>query len=407
MKKNNFLSKLDLFLLGIFYVSAYVSLYLGAGFSWIIRDLLFVFFCFFYFFHRNLLALPIINYHFGLLIIYIFIAMVISFATSENRLVTVAGMRFSLFYPVVLIVVGACQSDKLNEKQLYTLPLLLSLIVLLFTIIETFNPDWVSSFKITFWGEPLKVRSFRHGIGIGLTSLFTTRVQLGFSLVYFMVFVRVFVEKRIFILICNLFTFSLVVLTLSRTAIIVSLIILIWDFTNNTSTRIKRKSILPHLVLLFFVPIILGLSINTVFVQEVLQAFLNSTVLLEETMEARLLKWEFFFQNNVISWKPQFGVFSHLSYLSIESFVADNTLIRLLGDYGFIFIVPLFLIAISIIKRWNKFPEVFKLTLFVFSFYSVTVDILHMVQVMIPIWFSLGYYLNKTEIRKIQENRLF
>lgn len=86
-------------------------------------------------------------------------------------------MRFSLFYPVVFIMVGASQSEKIDEVYLFSLPLVMGFLAISVSLIEVFYPDLVSTFKISFSGAPFEISNFRSRLGLGLTSLFASRVE--------------------------------------------------------------------------------------------------------------------------------------------------------------------------------------------------------------------------------------
>lgn len=208
-----------------------------------------------------------------------------------------------------------------------------------------------------------------------------------------MVIIRIFVKRKFLILFFNLFVFSIVVFTLSRTAIITSLIILLRDFIIVVK---HKKSIQIWAGFFFGLFLTITLLAFSQFLNEILSTFCKAISAIDLTMSGRTTLWDTILKNGIISLKPQFGNIGSFQFLSQEKVVVDNTLLRLFGDYGLSLLLPLCLLLSFALKQWRKLPEIIKLNLFMLALYSITVDFLHILPVMIPSWIAIGFYFNRT-----------
>ncbi len=361
-----------------------ISPFLGGGISWILREPIFLVFLLF-FFVRHLTR----SFIFGSSSVFLFsFYAAISFGYSlftGNALVNFAASRFVFLYPI-LFLVGINYREKLSDKDVLILPFLLGLISSCFGILEFFYPKSLTIFSQSFLGEQMLVSNYRTGLGVGLTSIFGSRVVFGFMIVYTIVLCRVFFRRRSHVLALEMFLLPIVFLTLSRTAIITAVILVSVDIARAAH---KKRSIVSWIFLLIMLAL-LGIILSTSdFVASSLDAFARSIRAVDSSLSGRTDLWYGILASK-LSIAPNFEAFGSLGYLDIRLGVADNSLVRILVNYGLFSIIPMLLLVFDFLKRWKRFPEYMKYSIIMLALYSVTVDVFHILQVMAPLWLSFG-----------------
>ncbi len=230
------------------------------------------------------------------------------------------------------------------------------------------------------------VSNYRTGLGVGLTSIFGSRVVFGFMIVYTIVLCRVFFRRRSHVLALEMFLLPIVFLTLSRTAIITAVILVSVDIARAAH---KKRSIVSWIFLLIMLAL-LGIILSTSdFVASSLDAFARSIRAVDSSLSGRTDLWYGILASK-LSIAPNFEAFGSLGYLDIRLGVADNSLVRILVNYGLFSIIPMLLLVFDFLKRWKRFPEYMKYSIIMLALYSVTVDVFHILQVMAPLWLSFG-----------------
>jgi len=376
------------------YLIVIISPFMGAGMSWIIREPLFVIFLLFFFF-RN----PLRKFSFGskgLFMISLYASMAVTFSVVFGgfSLQLLASMRFVFLYPI-LILVGVNSKNLFKIKDVFIFPWLLGIIASCLGVLEILNPQLLSAFRTSFLGETINVSNFRSGLGYGLTSIFGSRVVFGFVLVYTMILNRVFIPKRFFVILVNMYLISLVAMTFSRTAIITSIILLLLDVVSLLRFRIRLGTLVSTLSIIAVLLLILP---RLFIVQKALDDLLRSLRAVDVSLSGRTDLWASNLQQKLSIW-PNFKAFGSYSYFDIYLGPADNSLLKLIINYGWPFIVPMVLMAEEIIHHWRRYPEVIQYSIIMFILYSVTVDVFHILQVMFPFWLSLGLHVTSSSFR--------
>jgi len=360
------------------------SPFLGEGLSWQLREP--IFFLFLLFFFMRHLTRKFIFASSSVFLFYIYAT--ISFGYNlliGNALVSFAASRFVYIYPL-LFLVGMNFREKLMDKDVLALPFLLGLISSCFGIIEFIFPESVTIFSRNVIGKQMLISNYRTGLGFGLTSVFGSRVIFGFMIVYTIVLCRAFFRRRSHILALEMILLMLVFLTLSRTAIITAVTLVSIDIVR----AIPKKRSTISWIFLMIVLAILGIFLSTSdFVASSLDAFVRSIQAIDSSFSGRTDLW-YGILTTKLSMAPNFEAFGSLSYLDTKLGVADNSLIRIVVNYGLISIILIILLAFDVLKRWKYFPEYIKYSLLMLAMYSVTVDVFHILQVMAPLWLSLG-----------------
>lgn len=320
-------------------------------------------------------------------------AVIFSVVFDGFSLQLLASIRFIFLYPI-LILVGVNSRGSFKIRDVFILPWLLGIIASCFGFLEMLNPQLLSIFRTSFLGEVINVYNYRSGLGYGLTSIFGDRVVFGFVLVYTMVLNRVFIPNRFFVVLVDVFILSLVSMTLSRTAIITSTILLLFDTVNLLKFKTRLETLIS---ILSIITVLLLMLPNLFIVQKALDDFLRSLSAIDKSLSGRTDLWANSLKQKLSIW-PNFKAFGSYSYLDIYLGPADNSLLRLIVNYGWPFIVPLAFMGGEIIRCWKRYPEVIKYSIIMFMLYSVTVDVFHILQVMVPFWLSLGLYITSSSL---------
>lgn len=365
----------------ILYIIIVITPFIGQGLSWVVREPAYFLFLSIFLLKTFSHKLTFGSISIFLLFIYSSLAFIFSMLT-ENIPTILATSRFVYLYPI-LFLVGLNWRDNLRDKNVLFFPFIIGLFSSLVGVIEFFYPQILTIFSVN---NKLNISNYRTGLGYGLTSIFLSRVVFGFVLVYTMVISRIFVKNRLYLLLLEIYLFILVNLTLSRTAIIAYVILVLLDIVTEITKKVKIKEVIVvQIIIISFISIFFVSD----FVSYSWEKFIISIEHIDPSLSGRTGAWKEILVNE-LSLAPNFMAFGSLSYFDMKLGVADNSFIMLLVNYGWPFVILFCLLILDFIKGWKRFPTYIKYSIIMLVLYSVTVDIFHILQVMGPLWISLG-----------------
>lgn len=327
---------------------------------------------------------------FGFFIMYLLMILIIAVHFIANGVdpTSLISIRF-LFVYLLLILIGFNVGKYFTEKKMFILTYIIYCFIILVGLLEWINPAYVHPYTV---GDNINALR-RSGLGYGLGSLFGDRVIFGFVLVYFLIINRIFIKSISMLFILQLFIFSLIVSTLSKTAIFIAIVIIFLQLTDYVKSK---NNILVKVFLVVFllvsVPFMISSSndlIDTLFLA------INSADF--GTFSGRTENWS----NLDFTILPNFNYVGSSTTLGVGfNVVVDSAFLRMLINFGLLMIMPIAIIAIELLKNWKNLNQTLKHTLLMLSFYAVTVDFYHIVIVIVPMWFSIGFYLYQLKTKK-------
>jgi len=368
----------------------FLSYFKFFSFSWILKDVGVALFLMYVFIKVKPIKIKFPT--FGFFIMYLFMILLIAahFIANGFDFISLISIRF-LFVYLLLILVGFNFGKYFTEKKMFFLIFGIYWFIILVGVLEWINPALVHVYTVGDNIDALR----RSGLGYGLGSLFGDRVIFGFVLTYFLIISRIFIKSRSKLFILQIFIFSLVVSTLSKTAIFASMIIILIDLIDYLRSKEKNNILTKAFFVLFlllsvsFVVFRFNDLINTLFLA------VNSADF--STFSGRTDNWS----NLDYSILPNFNYVGSSKTLGIGfDVVVDSAFLRMVINFGLLIVIPIIMIIFEFLKNWKNINKTLKYTLLMLLIYSVTVDFYHIVIVVIPMWFSIGYYLYQSKSNK-------
>lgn len=320
---------------------------------------------------------------FGFFIMYLLMLLIIiaNFIANGFNLISLISIRF-LFVYLLLILAGFNVGKYFTEKKMFILIYIIYWFIILVGLFEWIDPSYVHLYTV---GDNLNAL-LRSGLGYGLGSIFGDRVIFGFVLVYFLIINRIFITSMLMLFILQLIIFSLIILTLSKTAIFTAIVIILLQLLDYMKSKsnilIKAFFIVFLLVSVFFAISNFIDVVNTLFLSIKSADFGN--------LSGRTENWK----NLDFTILPNFNYIGSSTLLNDRFNVAvDSAFLRMLVNFGLLMIMPIIIIIIEFLKNWKNLNQTLKYTLLMLTFYSITVDFYHIVIVVVPMWFSIGFYL--------------
>ncbi|MEZ8402371.1 hypothetical protein AB6C70_05550 [Vibrio splendidus] len=350
-------------------------------YSWALKDIGVILFIAYFFltFDFKSIRLP------SLSLAYLYISMLLVvlanvFLYGLNPIIMIS-IRFLFIYPL-LIIVGYNLSGYFSEKTLFNPIAFYSLIVIFVALLEIFIPDAVHAI---FSSETKMKALYRTGAGYGLGSIFSDRVALGLCLVLAQVFSRLYLSENKMI-VASLFIFMLVSLTLNKTAMVCSSVILLKDVLKpvflSRSSALKKVSSIYLLVCVFLLSLVF-------FNESYIALFTSIADANFFTLSGRTTIW----QSLDISIQPNFFAVGASSF-SENKMVLDNAFIRFVITYGLLIIPALLSVLIVCLVSYRGSNEILNLLVLILVFLAMTIDLFAQAFFITPIWFVLGCYIN-------------
>lgn len=381
------------FMYPLLYVIIVVASWLGVGQSWIVREpavLLFI--------AMTLLAtgshLRFPSLAVFLLLAYGLAVFVIGMALDPEPIVQLAASRFVVFYPFLLLV-GYNLCGRITQKQILLPAFLFGILCVLGGLLEATMP---TVFAVVTRGRlPVDINLYRTGLGLGLGSIVGSRVDFGMLLVLTIAVAPLFVKSRLLLGLFECVCAVLVALTLNRTAIVTTGIVLVFRGAvlhhrtgyKPIASLAAACTLAAGLVILSHTP--LGLR----FVDD-LSASLR---MMDLTLSGRTANWADFLRAKKVLFAPDLKAFGVLTVTDEWLGVADNALLKYVATLGLPVLVPLVLAAFSVARRFNRMTLVGQSLIVMLLAYSVTLDWWHMAFVVVPSFLVIGLDLRMAGAR--------
>ncbi len=360
------------------------------SFSWVLKDV-----GVFGFLIYTILKIKPVNikfptFGFFMQYLYMFMIIISHFIANGIDLTSLISIRF-LFVYFMLILIGFNVGKYFTEKKVFSLIYVIYWFIILIGVLEWFYPSIVYAYTV---GDNIHALQ-RTGLGIGLGSIFGSRVAFGFVLTYFLIIAPIFFKSRTKLFILQMSIFSLIVLTLSKTAIFTSSAIIIIDLLIYMKVK-EKNSILKKIsfILLLLMSLLFILFNSNDIVDTFFLAVTNSDF---STFSGRTDNW-----NNL-----QYSLLPNLYYVGTSTnlgvgfdVVVDSAFLRMLINFGLLSILPITIIVIELVRNWKNINIRFKYILLMILLYSVTVDFYHIAIVTVPLWFSIGFYLYQLKSKR-------
>jgi len=365
-------------------LAVFISYFKFSSFNWVLKDVGVGLFLIYFFTKIKPVKLEFPSRGFVMMYIIMILLIASHFIVYGFNLVALISIRF-LFVYLLLILAGFNLGKYFTEKNMFYLIYIIYWFITIIGVIEIISPDFVRGYSV---GDDI-YRLYRSGQGYGLGSIFGDRVIFGFVLTYFLVIGHVFIKSKNKLLLFQALVFSLVVLTLSKTAIFTSAIIIAIDVINYLKSSKKESNILVKLIfILFLFLVILFFTFEAQNIIEPLMSSINSANF--TTLSGRTDSWS----RLDFSLLPNFYYIGSSSLLDINAeVVVDNAFLRIVTNFGALIIIPIVIIVFELLRNWRNINEILKYTFLIILLYSVTVDFYHIVIVVVPMWFSIGFYM--------------
>jgi hypothetical protein len=368
----------------ILYIITFLSFWLGSGFTWLLRDPLVLLLV------ARVLWIRGLRTKVGSRVIFIFylyliVSVITYFLTFGVSLEAISAIRFNMMY-LFLFLFGLNFHDYLEPQRLLFVAFIVGLICILLGFVEIYLPELLTAIRFAIIGTTSKTGLMRSGLGVGIGSVFGSRVYFGMVLCFTMAISPLFVKRTrvLFLLFCLI----VVSFTYSRTAIVTASTI----FSFELMSSLRRNLSLRRAILIFVALAVLAMIfVFMPTLNEAIDRYWRSITAMDITLSGRTGLWKELFQDRA-SIFPNLKAFARSSFINIDMGVSDNAILNLAVTYGYLIVVPLVGITIGIIVKIKYLNEVARRLIILVAFYSVTVDFYFIALVTIPLWTVLGVY---------------
>lgn len=380
----------------LLYVVVVAASWLNTGQTWIIREpavLLFIAASLIY--SGSRLRFPSVPEF--LLLAYGLAAFVVGIAFDSQPLVALASSRFVVFYPF-LVLVGYNLLGKISQKEILLPVFLFGVICAIGGFLETVSP---SLFAVIMQGRfaARNPQLVRYGIGVGLGSVLGSRVDFGMILVLSVVVAPLFLRPRWLLGAFDGLCMLLVILTLSRTAIVTAAVVVSFYTAVAFSRPQTRQSLLAMMAAVTTVFIcILGLS-RTPLGLDVLESLSRSLGAMDLTLSGRTVIWATIFHGRSF-FAPHLAAFTGGAFgvTGDGPITSDNAWIKYIVTLGLPVLIPLFPAVLVVCRRFRRMTRVGQLLLIMFLAYSVTVEFWYIAPVVVPSFLVIGLDYASAEV---------
>lgn len=321
-----------------------------------------------------------VSWEFSLLFLYSVMMVIISLILDNSGFVLLSSLRFVFLYPL-LFFIGVNSAGQLKLEAILVFPYLFGIATMFLGILELINPILLSSIRT---GTALGL--IRSGLGVGIGSIFGDRIVFGFTICFTSAISRIFLKKS-YIVLFDTVALVLSIYTLNRTSMIVMTAILSYDllmiilaYMMTISRLLTALVISLAVVILFYKSSFMGDSVSK---------FMFALREADITLSGRTIMWRED-AAALLSIAPNFSAFGNYSRLGIRMATSDNSYFRILINYGILVLVPVLAVIWKLLSVFRKLSSPAKAMIFAIAMFSLTIDVFHILNIMIPFWFSLG-----------------
>lgn len=299
------------------------------------------------------------------------------------------SLRAVVLYPALFWVGRVLYRDGEKINVLAHIYLVLAIVLSVFAAIEFVAPSMFNSILGVLRIQYDSVALLRSGIGVGIGSLFVSRQYLAIYLTLAIAIV-LNIDKYTYKSYGTvkwgvaLGFFIIIALTLSRTAIITSAIVIMYNFAAEFSVEKALKVFVPFIILFFAVS-------QLQIVKTAIGSMSDSVNAMDVTMSGRTGLWESYL-GETISIKPNFGIVGN-SLLGDSLGTADSTYIRIIIAFGIplsILIFTILIVKIISVLQIKYEKKMFLSFVITFCVASFTFDLSFVFMFCVPLYILMG-----------------
>lgn len=318
---------------------------------------------------------------------------------------SIINIRFVYIYPLLMHVGRLLSKRSIKLDYMFKFMNYYYLFVAIGGLIEFLNPSFFYQI-VKFINPAHDINSLlRGGLGFGLGSWYGSRQLLAIDMCLALIIgYETIKRKNSKILIFSIYLFN-IAMSLSRTGIITSIILIIFlgimKLKNIINIKkLNLKSIIGTIVLLIALTLYICFSKDNIILAA-LDKMLFSLSKMDKTMSGRtdIIKE---FLTLGIDIFPKFDALGNSKFASTNNSygignTADNSFLRLFISYGSAFVIPYFIVCIRLIYKSIKYKDIMFVAVLILYFVAgITFDLYHMVTIIVPIWIIVGYKLEES-----------